>query len=101
MTSSSRAPLNGRWPWLHICEASEVSRAKKGPVPGAQISEGNGRVKVTCMKRRLREKTSSFGSAEQNLDIPKQLKSSEQCAVPGVSWHKKHVLGRFCGTRRR
>ena len=82
------SPLNGRWPWLHICEASEVSCAKKeGPAPGAQISEGKGQVKVTCMKRRLSEHASSIGSDEQNLDIPKRLKSSEQCAVPGVSWH--------------
>ena len=84
MTSSSRPPLK------HICEVSEVACAKKGsPAPGAQISEGKGQEKVTCMKRRLSEKTSSIGSDEQNLDTPKRLKSSEQCAVPGVSWQSK------------
>ena len=67
---------------------AEVSFARKeGPAPGAQISEGKGQVKRTGMKRRLSEKTSSIGSDEQNLDIPKRLKSSEQCAVPGVCWN--------------
>ena len=122
MTSSSRPPLK------HICEVSEVACAKKGsPAPGAQISEGNGQVKRTGMKRRLSEKTSSIGSDEQNLDIPKCLKSSQapesneltcgavaqyacgtctsskQSGVPGVSWHKRGataaVLGRFLGAR--
>ena len=38
----------------------------------------------------MSEHASSIGSDEQNLDIPKRQKSSEQCAVPGVSWHSKY-----------
>ena len=65
------------------------------------------------MKRKLSEHASSIGSDEQNLDIPKRLKSSQapesneptcgavaqyargtctsskQSGVPGVSWHKR------------
>ena len=43
-----------------------------------------------CVLRFFREYASRIASDEQNLDIPKQLKSSEQCAVPGVSWQSKH-----------
>ena len=41
--------------------------------------------------RKLSKHASSIGSDEQNLDIPKQLKSSEQCLVPGVSWQSKRA----------
>ena len=71
--------------------SSALSLARVGAAhsPGAQIFEGKGQVKRTGMKRRLSEKTSSIGSDEQNLDIPKRLKSNEQCAVHGVSWQSK------------
>ena len=42
---------------------------------------------MTQKKRKFSEHILSIGSKEQNLDIPKRLKSSQQCAVPGVSWH--------------
>ena len=56
------------------------------PAPGSQVFESKGQVKVRRKKRKFSEHASSIGSDEQNLDIPKQLKSSEQCLVPGVSW---------------
>ena len=41
--------------------------------------------KIKALKEKKKH-ASSIGSDERNLDIPKQLKSSEQCLVPGVSW---------------
>ena len=62
----------------------------KYPAPAPKRRKGKGQVKVMCTKRKLSEHASSIGSDEQNLDIPKRLKSSEQCLVPGVSWQSKH-----------
>ena len=83
--------------WSHLPNSAVVTkwaareRELGGPLPLApsalSLSEGKGQVKVTCMKRKLSEHASSIGSDEQNLDIPKRLKSSELCAVPGVCWH--------------
>ena len=70
--------------------ALSLARAQAAHAPGAQIFEGKGQAKRTRMKRKMSEHASSIGSDEQNLDIPKRLKSSEQCLVPGVSWQSKH-----------
>ena len=45
--------------------------------------------KIKALKEKKKH-ASSIGSDERNLDIPKQLKSSEQCLVPGVIWHRKY-----------
>ena len=98
-------------------EPLRIGQTPAAHAPGAQILEGKGQAKRTRMKRKMSEHASSIGSDEQNLDIPKWLKSSqapesneptcgavaqcasgtctsskwlkssEQCAVPGVSWH--------------
>jgi len=47
------------------------------PAPGAQIFEGKGQVNVARKKRKFSEHASSIGIDEQNLDIPKQLESSQ------------------------
>ena len=70
-------------------EPLRIGQTPAAHAPGAQILEGKGQAKRTRMKRKMSEHASSIGSDEQNLDIPKRLKSSEQCAVPGVSWQNK------------
>ena len=98
-------------------EPLRIGQTPAAHAPGAQILGGKGQAKRTRMKRKMSEHASSIGSDEQNLDIPKQLQapesneptcgavaqcasgtctsskrlqSSEQCAVPGVSWHSKY-----------
>ena len=69
-----------RWKWLQRYMYG-VEKTYVCPAPGPQVFESKGQVKVTRKKRKFSEHASSISGDEQNLDIPKQLKSSEQCLV--------------------
>ena len=58
-------------------EPLRIGQTPAAHAPGAQIFEGKGQAKRTRMKRKMSEHASSIGSDEQNLDIPKRLKSSQ------------------------
>ena len=58
-------------------EPLRIGQTPAAHAPGAQILEGKGQAKRTRMKRKMSEHASSIGSDEQNLDIPKRLKSSQ------------------------